>query len=316
MDSRQLHHFRTIVDCGSFTAAAETLLMAQPSLSATVKNLEKELGARLLIRTRSGVVLTESGQEIYRLATQVLDQMEFAAARVKGFVSGEVGRVVMNVAPTFNWEVLPHLVRQLRTEYPGIDFILEDPDPATTLTHIREGQADIGIMPTSDIKGLQALNPDLRFETLSHVDLVLALPIERAQAQGPEGSLQLERVTHLEWFIPRIRQELPGLPEALETYWRQHPETRPERIHHVATIQTALPLVAGGAGVTLVPRSLSNLLQGPLAYREVVDPLPPLTLVALWNPTRYQPPAVERVLEKVLAAPPRDRPEGTPGHGK
>lgn len=301
MDSRQLHHFRTIVDCGSFTAAAETLLMAQPSLSMTVKNLEKELGARLLVRTRSGVVLTESGQEIYRLAAQVLDQMEFATARVKGFVSGEVGRVVMNVAPTFNWEFLPNLVRQLKSEAPGIDFVLEDPDPATTLSHIQEGQADIGIMPTSDVKGLQALNPDIRFETLSHVDLVLALPVEHAALEGAGGQLHLGDVAHLDWFIPRIRQELPGLPEALEAYWRQHPGTHPKRIHHVATIQTALPLVSGGAGVTLVPRSLSALIQGPLVYREVADPIPPLTLVALWHPTRYRPPAVERVLERILA---------------
>lgn len=313
MDSRQLHYFRTIVDCGSFTAAAEELLMAQPSLSTTVKSLEKELGAQLLIRTRSGVLLTESGQEVYRLAAQVLDQMEFAAARVKGFASGEVGRVVMNVAPTFNWEFLPRLVRQLKAEAPGIDFVLEDPDPATTLAHIREGQADIGIMPTSDVNGLQALNPDVRFETLSHVDLVVALPIEHTAPDGAGGQLWLKDVAHLDWFIPRIRPELPGLPEALEGYWRQHPEAHPKRIHHVATIQTALPLVSGGAGVTLVPRSLSALIQGPLIYREVADPIPPLTLVAVWHPTRYQTPVVERVLEKILAIASTEGAGGSPG---
>ncbi|MGP6175052.1 LysR family transcriptional regulator [Corynebacterium sp. A21] len=310
MDSRQLHHFRTIVDCGSFTAAADTLFMAQPSLSMTVKNLERELDARLLIRTRSGVVLTESGQEIYRLAVQILDQIEFSAARVKGFSSGEVGRVVMNVAPTFNWEFLPHLVRQLKAEAPGIDFVLEDPDPATTLAHIREGQADLGIMPTSDVKGLQALNPDIRFEIISHVDLVLALPIEHAPSDESEGPLQLEDVAHLDWFIPRTHPEFPGLGESLEAYWRQHPKAHPKRIHHVSTIQTALPLVSGGAGVTLVPRSLSPLIQGPLACREVADPIPPLMLVALWHPTRYQPPAVERVLGKILAIASRDDVDG------
>lgn len=301
MDSRQLHYFRSIVECGSFTAAAESLLMAQPSLSTMVKNLEKELGGKLLIRTRSGVVPTESGQEIYRLAVQVLDQIDFATARVKGFVSGEVGQVVMTVAPTFNWEFLPQLVRELKAEAPGIDFVLEDPEPATTLAHIREGQADIGIMPTSDVTGLRAMNPDVRFEILSHVDLVLAFPTDSPLLAEYPGEISLRDVSHLDWLIPKVRREFPGLPEALETYWRQHPETRPRRIHQVATIQTALPLVSGGAGVTLVPRSLGSLVQGALDYREVADEIPPLTLVALWYPTRYQPPAVERVLKKILA---------------
>lgn len=301
MDSRQLHYFRSIVECGSFTAAAETLLMAQPSLSTMVKNLERELGGKLLIRTRSGVIPTESGQEIYRLAVQVLDQIDFATARVKGFVSGEVGQVVMTVAPTFNWEFLPQLVRELKAEAPGIDFVLEDPEPATTLAHIREGQADIGIMPTSDVAGLRAMHPDVRFEVLSHVDLVLALPTDNPLLAEHPGKISLRDVAHLDWLIPKVRQEFPGLPEALETYWRLYPETRPRKIHHVATIQTALPLVSGGAGVTLVPRSLGNLSHGVLAHREVADEIPPLTLVALWYPTRYQPPAVERVLKKILA---------------
>ncbi|RSZ62850.1 LysR family transcriptional regulator [Corynebacterium hylobatis] len=299
MDSRQLQHFRAIVEHGSFTAAAEALLMAQPSLSTAVKNLEKELGAQLLIRTRSGVVLTESGQEVYRLAVQVLDQMEYAAARVRGFSAGDVGRVVMNVAPTFNWEFLPQLVRQLKAESPGVDFILEDPDPATTLTHIREGQADIGILPTDGVEALRAINPDLSFEVVSRVDLMLALPLDETRP-GDEGEIQFAEVAHLDWFIPRIRQGIPGLPEMLEAHWRHHPETRPKRIHHVATIQTALPLVAGGAGVTLAPRSLGNLTHGMLSYRGIKDEFPPLTLVAVWHPGRYQTPVVTRVLKKIL----------------
>lgn len=311
MESRQLQLFRAIVDHGSFTAAAEALLMAQPSLSTAVKNLEKELGTQLLIRTRSGVVLTESGQEVYHLAVQVLDQMEYAAARVKGFSSGNVGRVVMNVAPTFNWEFLPQLVRHFRTEAPGVDFVLEDPDPGTTLSHLREGQADIGIVPTGDVEALRAIHPDLRFEVVTHVDLVLALPTEEPDPEK-KGPIRLEEVSHLDWFIPRVRQELPGLPEILENHWRHHPETRPKRIQHVATIQTALPLVAGGAGVTLVPRSLSSLIHGVVTYREVEDAIPPLILVALWHPTRYQPPAVTRVLERILAAATPTAPTDTP----
>ena len=71
MDTRQLLYFRTVVDNGSFTHAAESLDMTQPSLSLSIRKLEKELNAQLLSRGRSGVSTTEAGDYVYETAVKV-----------------------------------------------------------------------------------------------------------------------------------------------------------------------------------------------------------------------------------------------------
>jgi len=71
MDTRQLLYFRAVVDNGSFTHAAAALEMTQPSLSLSIRKLEKELNTQLLSRGRSGVTTTEAGDYVYDTALKV-----------------------------------------------------------------------------------------------------------------------------------------------------------------------------------------------------------------------------------------------------
>lgn len=87
MDSRQLHHFRAVVDHGSFTQAAEALQLTQPSLSLTVRKLEKDLNVKLLSRGRGGVHTTEAGDYLYGVATSINSLLTTATARLAEFAS-------------------------------------------------------------------------------------------------------------------------------------------------------------------------------------------------------------------------------------
>ncbi|ACP33647.1 LysR family transcriptional regulator [Corynebacterium aurimucosum] len=87
MDSRQLHHFRAVVDHGSFTQAAEALQLTQPSLSLTVRKLEKDLNVKLLSRGRGGVRTTEAGDYLYGVAISVDSLLTTATARLAEFAS-------------------------------------------------------------------------------------------------------------------------------------------------------------------------------------------------------------------------------------
>ncbi|MDO5032913.1 LysR family transcriptional regulator [Corynebacterium sp.] len=85
MNSRQLHYFRTVVDHGSFTHAAESLDMTQPSLSLAVRKLEQDLNVQLLSRNRTGVTTTQAGRYLYGVALEVANLLATAEARLADF---------------------------------------------------------------------------------------------------------------------------------------------------------------------------------------------------------------------------------------
>ena len=76
MTLQQLHYTITIAECGSLNKAAEILYIAQPSLTGSVKELEKELGITIFNRTARGVTLTADGAEFLQYAKQIYGQYE------------------------------------------------------------------------------------------------------------------------------------------------------------------------------------------------------------------------------------------------
>lgn len=300
MDSRQLNYLRAVIDNGSFTAASKALFLTQPSLSTSVRNLERELGTPLLIRSRSGVVATEAGRELYRLANDVLGQMDSVKSKIIEIAAGTTGQITLNVAPEYNWIHLPPLLRTIRTTLPNVKLSVADPEPVTTLRNIKLGRADIGIMPTSDLPRLQAIHPELSFDALVTLPLGLGLPPEHpANVASSTAAMHMAEVRDDDWLVPTPHPEFPGLPESLQRFWALHPETRPLRIHQISTLQTALPLVAGGVGVAVLPEFATGMMKNSIIYRPVLDDIPPLYLVMLWRTQSHLSPVVERVLELI-----------------
>ena len=98
MDVRQLTYFLAVVDHGGFTRAAEHLIIAQPSLSQTIKGLERELGVSLFHRIGRRVVLSEAGHELLgpaRLVVRDLEAARSAVDNLRGVRSGRLDTIAM-----------------------------------------------------------------------------------------------------------------------------------------------------------------------------------------------------------------------------
>lgn len=300
MDSRQLSYLRAVIDHGSFTAAAKALFLTQPSLSTAIRNLEEELGTTLLIRSRSGVSATETGRELYRLASDVLVQMEATRNTIIGMAGGVTGKLTINIAPEYNWAYLPPLLLNIRDALPEVELTVADPEPLNTLDNIRQGRADIGIMPTSDLPRLRTTHPDLVFEDLLALSLRIGLaPGHPAATEATVGGLHMADLRGDDWLMPTPHPEFPGLPESLQRFWAQHPESRPARIHQISTLQTALPLIAGGVGVGVLPEFTTALSESAIIYRPILDDLKTLNLVMLRRSHPRPSPVVQRVQEMI-----------------
>ena len=76
MTLQQLTYLVTVADCGNITEAAEKLFISQPSLSAAIHNLEKEMGVTAFTRSNKGVTVTREGEELLSFARMLLEQAD------------------------------------------------------------------------------------------------------------------------------------------------------------------------------------------------------------------------------------------------
>ena len=83
MESRELRYFISVAEEGNFTRAAARLFMTQPALSRAVRQMERELGAALFLRTHRGATLTMAGQVLLREGRAALEGIERAEARAR-----------------------------------------------------------------------------------------------------------------------------------------------------------------------------------------------------------------------------------------
>lgn len=123
-----MKQFATVVETGSFSAAARRLNMGQPAVSKAIANLEEYLGVRLLTRTTRAQHLTEAGQRYYERARVVLDEADEAESAAREAATSLAGRLRIAAPPTYAaLHMLPRLSEFLDT-HPDltIDLILDD----------------------------------------------------------------------------------------------------------------------------------------------------------------------------------------------
>jgi DNA-binding transcriptional LysR family regulator len=141
---RQIRAFLTVAEFGSFTRAAERLHIAQPALSQHVRELESELGVRLLDRTTRRVELTEAGREFRNAAAKIVDDLENAARNAHELAERKRGKVTVAAPPLLSAGILPWAIADFRRQYPGIQVSVLEARADEIVEHVRSGSADCG----------------------------------------------------------------------------------------------------------------------------------------------------------------------------
>lgn len=154
MDIRHLRYFLAITEHGSFLAAAKKLRVAQPALSLHLRNMEEELGVKLLHRQARGVVPTEAGERLIRRAKIILSEFSLIQSDVAGqeFPIGDA-RIGLpaNITDLFGVQ----LIEASRHRYPEVRIRVVEGMTAFLLDWLAEGDLDIAIIYGGSIpKGL------------------------------------------------------------------------------------------------------------------------------------------------------------------
>src|SRR5688572_13880929 len=156
MTLQQLRYFLAAAENGSFSAAAEALLMAQPSLSDQIRRLEAELGVPLFARAGRRLELTEAGRMLRPHAERTLAAAEEAVESVKEVRTLTGGTASFGTFGSAHHYLLGALVQDFRRRYPDVRVRVVGQNSAEVADAIREGRLEAGLiaLPIDD-RGLE-----------------------------------------------------------------------------------------------------------------------------------------------------------------
>src|SRR4051794_29159594 len=156
MTLQQLQYFLAAVEHGSFSAAAEQLRLAQPSLSEQIRRLEAELGSPLFSRGGRGLELTEAGRRLRPHAERVLAGLEEARTSVRQISDVVGGTLSFGTFGNAPYYLLSDLVQDFKLRHPGVHVRLTGLNSSTVADAVREGRLEAGLIVLPiDARGLE-----------------------------------------------------------------------------------------------------------------------------------------------------------------
>jgi DNA-binding transcriptional LysR family regulator len=269
---RQLQQFLAVADSMGFRRAAERLNMAQPPLTAAIRQMEEELGFRLLERTNRITGLTAAGQVLRDEARRTIAQAERAIALTRRAGAGLVGSLRVGFVATAVRHIVPTLIADFRQTHPDVSLELMEAPTARQVTALVEDRLDLGIIALPLPLGA---DQHIATRTVLRSELVAALPIHHALALEPDGPLPLAALADEPWILFPAN-EGPGLHDRVMSACTTAGFV-PRVAQRAVQMETIIGLVAAGLGVALVPELFKATGWDGVVFRPIggiVGPVP------------------------------------------
>ena len=272
MEIRHLRYFVAVAEELSFRRAADRLHVSQPPLTKQIQALEAMLGARLFDRNKQRVHLTAAGRELLVHARTVLEQVAATRTRIADAARGASGELRIGYTESaIHVDLLLRGLRRMRAERPQVRLSLLPMKSVLQLAALECHELDVGF-----VWAIPERTPStLRFEPVWSEALVAALPRDHELA-GETGEIALGALRDQ----PFVTLSRDGGTLLFRTTVRACLASGfvPEAAREAADLAGLLGMVAAGAGVALVPASMTCLQAPGLVYRRLAGGTEPLHL--------------------------------------
>lgn len=280
MELRHLRYFIAVAEEGSFSNAAERRLhTAQPSLSRQIRDLEQEVGVKLLERKARGIGLTAAGQAFLDHARLVLTQLDAAvevARRAEqparpGFVVGFLaGQEVVWLSET---------LRILREEAPAVEVTISSLSSPELANALMQGRMDAALLRH------ETPTPGLAFKFLVKEPLVVILPASHRLAR--QKSIRPKDLTR-ETFIAGSTKLAPVVKEAVKEYAARAGFALNQE-YDAENLSAGMSLVASTGSLALLPLYVTNMLIPSVVARPLQGEPPTVDLMMGYNKSNTSP---------------------------
>jgi len=278
MELRHLRYFIAVAEEGSFLTAAERRLhTAQPSLSRQIRDLESEVGVKLLERRARGVVLTAAGKVFLDHARLALSQVEAAAEGARRAEQPEKPVFVIGFLAGQEVVWLPHALRIIREEAPGVEIMLSSQSSPELALALMRGKMDVAFRRETQTVGLS-------FRFLTKEPLIAVLPADHRLASRKK--IRPHDLARESYISPA--RLAPVLKSVIDDYAATVGITL-KAAYDAENLSGAMSLVASTGGVTLFPLYVQNMLTPNVVARALEGKAPSIDLMLGYNKTNSSP---------------------------
>ncbi|MGI0468517.1 MULTISPECIES: LysR family transcriptional regulator [Serratia] len=247
---KQLRVFVAIARHGSFSRAGEAIGLTQSAVSHSVKELEAEVGVRLLDRTTREVVLTDAGLRLANRVERLLDELQAALLDARSFGVQRSGTVRVATSQTISAHLMPQCIAAGEREYPEIRIMLRDQAQQQVLHSVRNAEVDFGIV----VDPVQAV--DLECEAVLHEPFLLL-----CRDDHPFAAQQAVRWSALNGCRLVLQDYASGSRPLIDSALRQQ-GVEAQVVQEIGHPATLFPMVAEGIGISIFPALALPLPEG------------------------------------------------------
>jgi LysR family transcriptional regulator, hca operon transcriptional activator len=279
MELRHLRYFIAVAEEGSLLQAAERRLhTSQPSLSRQIRDLELELGVKLLERKARGIELTAAGRIFLDHARLALMQIEVACEAARNTERPYKPGFGLGFLPGQEVIWLSETLRILREEASDVDVTITTKSSPELANALMQGEIDVALLRR------EMRTPGLDFRLLLKEPLVAILPSRHRLAR--HKTIRPEDICR-EDFISTARAA-PVLKSVIEEYAAKV-GIKLKQIYDAETLSGGMSLVASTGGFTLLPTYVQNALIPAVVARPLRGEVPTIDLVMGYNKSNTAP---------------------------
>ena len=268
MDLQVLKFFSVIADEGSFLGASQKLGYAQSNLSTKIKQLERELGAELFVRSTQGVTLTDKGAMLLAYARKLLELSDEARYAITG-QSVEKDALRIGAMESAAVSFLPHLLANYHRKVPNIALHIETSASAPLIRKVLQNELDGAFVAGA------SSHPDLNSVTVRREELVLLA--DATTQKDADIALLLSRPLLVFPYGCSYRQRL-------ET-WLSDNGIVPTQIFEFSSLAAIIASLCAGLGISMFPVSAVNsfVAADTLLSRQVPEPYRFIDIQFVWR---------------------------------
>ena len=196
MNIQQLRYVVAIANSGTFREAAEKMYVSQPSLSISVRDLEKELGFKIFRRTSSGTFLTRRGMEFYEKAQELVKGFDVFQNQ---YANPEEEKKEFSISSQ-HYDFLPPLITKFSVLYPeNKDFRIFESTTVQILDEVAQGHSELGIiyLNKQNTKGIMQRVDKLGLEVVDLIPFQTHIYLRKGHPLAKKESLVMEDLAHL-----------------------------------------------------------------------------------------------------------------------
>ena len=274
MTFEQLNYFLEVTRSMNFTKAANNLYISQPTLSRHISTLESDLGAKLLIRDKRSVTLTEAGKLLASEGAELFRKKEEIESRIWRLGEGIKGNLTMVSIEIQSREVY-QICRQFQMTYPNIVFSLQQQAYGTTLTEVEERRADVGVGLSFELENLPS-----NMELLPICKDQFCVIVSELHPLADQESVCVDQLKHETFIFARSMGPTEFVSQLHHKIGAD--STDLDNPHQPHGIGSLIMQVKAGLGIALLPRCICRENDGYRAL-PIRDIDTSFDIVLLWE---------------------------------